>query len=383
MWQHREDPEANVLVDAYVAKHYYYILIISGLYPKMDKRNRILSTFQLMMYVIILVHQMVIILKSTITIYGFSMVLFSQNVHLWLLMQVALIVLASCVWKNLSMFLVHRLLANDFYDYQEPAANGEDILRSKMKTERRRLALIPIGVAVAAGVVLIVTPIVDLRVGSFDFNSTAHIFDYHFPLPYTKYPYYVEDGFGFCFAFFGQVACGLLMSAIIAGGGFLFINMSENVCLQLMILNNSLDNIESRIEHLYSKLFGKMDEDRMDSLRHDNRYAYCFTKCLRKNFEHHQVILKAFHLLEDISSLPVGSSYMTGTIVIALSLISAGSNTELRSKIYNTRWYMCSKEVKRTLMIFQEKTLKPMIMTAGKVVPANMETFTTVGGTGN
>nr|XP_024217677.1 odorant receptor coreceptor-like [Halyomorpha halys] len=109
----------------------------------------------------------------------------------------------------------------------------------------------------------------------------------------------------------------------------------------------------------------------------------------------------------------MGISYLTGTIVIALSLISTGSakelpgttmaamilcvvevsymflfsavgqrftdlSNELRCKMYNTRWYMCSKEIKSSLMIFEEMTLKPMTMTGARIVPANMETFTTV-----
>ncbi|KAE8573935.1 Odorant receptor 11, partial [Halyomorpha halys] len=53
-------------------------------------------------------------------------------------------------------------------------------------------------------------------------------------------------------------------------------------------------------------------------------------------------------------------------------------STELRYKMYNTRWYLCSAEIKNSFMIFQEMTLKPMTITVGKVVPANMETFTTV-----
>nr|XP_024220181.1 odorant receptor 43a-like [Halyomorpha halys] len=121
----------------------------------------------------------------------------------------------------------------------------------------------------------------------------------------------------------------------------------------------------------------------------------------------------AFNLIKEISSIPIGSAYLTGTIVIALSFISAGSakelpgttvgsmllcageisymflfslsgqriidlSTELRYKMYNTRWYICSEEIKKSFMIFQEITLKPMTMMVAKVVPANMETFTAV-----
>ncbi|XP_066907102.1 odorant receptor 4 [Halyomorpha halys] len=413
MWQYHEDSEANRVVDTYIFEHYYYLPQISGLYPKMDGRNRIFTTLQLIISVLTLLHQMAILIKSTIALYGFDMVLLCQNVHFCLLIQIALITVGNCLWKHFSLYDIHRLLSYDFYDYQEPPGIGEELLRSTMETERRRLNCIPIGVAIAAGVVLALSPIIDFNAGSFDFNRTASVFSHHLPMPFTQYPYHVKDGFGFGFALFGQLGTGFLLTAIIGGAGFLFINLTQNISLQLKILNNSLENIDSRIEHLYSKLFGKMDRNIMKSLRHDSRYAYCYTKCLRKNFEHHQVILKSFHLLEDICSLPMGISYLTGTIVIALSLISTGSakelpgttmaamilcvvevsymflfsavgqrftdlSNELRCKMYNTRWYMCSKEIKSSLMIFEEMTLKPMTMTGARIVPANMETFTTV-----
>nr|WVD93624.1 odorant receptor 11 [Graphosoma rubrolineatum] len=413
MWQYHEDYETNRPIDAYISKHYKSVLRISGLYLKMDRRNRFLSIFQVVIYVLTLLYQIAIFINSTIIIYGFNMTLFSLNAHLALLMQVSLIVLLSVFWNNFKVFIIHKLLSDDVYDYQEPPVAGEELLRSKMKAELSKLILIPIGVALAAGVILSVSPIIDFKAGTFDFNSTAWMFDYHLPYPYSKCPYNVTDGSGYYFAMLEQVACGFVLSAIIGGGGFLFINTSENLCLQLMILGNSLDNIESRIEHLHAKLFGTMDGDSMESIQHDKRYAYCYNQCLRKNFEHHQVILKVFKLLEDIFSIPVGCAYLTGTLVIALSMVSAGSakelpgttaasilmcavevgymflfsvmgqrindlSAELRYKIYNTKWYICSKEVKSTLMIFQEMTLKPMTMTVGKIVPANMETFTTV-----
>nr|XP_024220176.1 uncharacterized protein LOC112211962 isoform X2 [Halyomorpha halys] len=86
MWQYREDPEANRLVDAYILKHYYYLLEISGLYHRMDGRTRIFSISQLIIYFFTLTFHLILIIKSTIPIYGLNKVLFSQNVHFALLM---------------------------------------------------------------------------------------------------------------------------------------------------------------------------------------------------------------------------------------------------------------------------------------------------------
>nr|XP_024214894.1 odorant receptor 33a-like [Halyomorpha halys] len=101
---------------------------------------------------------------------------------------------------------------------------------------------------------------------------------------------------------------------------------------------------------------------------------------------------------------------MAGTIVIALSLLSSGSGIELpgttiasallcfaevgfmylfsvfsqhitdlsldlRFTMYSTKWYYCNKSTAQSIAIFQTMTLKPMTLTAGGIVPANMDTF--------
>ncbi|KAE8573925.1 odorant receptor 4 [Halyomorpha halys] len=406
-----KEAEDSGPVEAFIDKQYYRIMQVSALYLRMDPKNRVLSFLQLITYVVILAYHWSLLVNGTLVLFDINMVLFSQSVHFSLLVQLAMILPICFQIKHQKMYQFHKMLSYEFFDYEDPPIIGEDHLRSAMAQENRKMFMIPVGVVAAAGAVLIMAPIVDMNAGSFDFSKTANIFIDNLPYRYAPYPFPVEDGFGYYFALLGQMLCGLLLTLIIAGGGFLFLNLSQNVVLQLKILHSSLDNIEGRTEHLIIKLFGNFDKKK-DSYG-DSRYAYCYSICLRKNFEHHQIVVRAFKILEELASVPVFLAYTTGTIVIALSLISAGSmkelpgttlasmilcgvevgymflfsvfgqrlsdlSSDLRFKLYSIKWYLCNNKVKSNMLIFQEMTLKPLTMTVGGVVPANMETFSTV-----
>nr|WVD93616.1 odorant receptor 3 [Graphosoma rubrolineatum] len=397
---------------AFIDKEYFHLMQISCLYVKLDRRNRLISFVQIIFYLSVLFLHYFVLSSSTVLMIDINMVLFCQNIHFTLLVQLTIILLVFFQNKHRQMTLFHRLLSCNFFDYQEPTVDGEDALRSSMVRERRMLSVIPIAVALAAGAVLIIAPIVDKQAGLFDFENLSRVFSTHLPYPYAKYTFNNREGFNYYFALGGQVVLGILLTGIIGSGGFLFLNMSQNLSLQLQLLQNSLDKIETRAEVMYLKLYGKPKGD-STAMYDDHHFIYCYNVCLNKNFKHHQIILRAFQYTAEIISIPVFLAYMTGTIVIALSLISAGSadelpgttlasmvlcgvevgymflfsvfgqrigdlNMELRFKIYNIKWYLCSRRIKMNLMVFQERTMKPLTMMAGGIVPANMETFATV-----
>nr|WVD93620.1 odorant receptor 7 [Graphosoma rubrolineatum] len=414
MWlfESTEEAEERVQVETFIDQQYYRLMQVSSLYLKMGPRDRLVSLIQLSIYVTILASHWLLFVNATFAIYDINMVLFSQSVHFSLLIQLSLLLPICFRIKHQKMYQFHKMLSYNFFDYHDPPIIGEESLRSAMADENRRMFLIPVGVAAATGSVLIIAPIVDHNAGVFDFNRTANIFSDNLPYRYLIYSFPIKDGFGHYFALIWQMLCGILITLIIGGGGFLFLNVAQNVCLQLKILISSLDHIEERTEHLVIKLFGNKYKSKNSSYR-DKNYASCYSICLRKNFEHHQIIVSAFRILEELASVPVFLAYMTGTIVIALSLISAGSakelpgttvasmilcgvevgymflfsvfgqrlsdlSCELRFKIYNIKWYLCDKGLKANMKLFQEMTLKPLTMTVGGIVPANMETFSTV-----
>ncbi|XP_066906923.1 odorant receptor 4-like isoform X2 [Halyomorpha halys] len=381
------DVTEDIEIDKFIDKQYFYLMQISCIYIKLDKR-------------------------STMLMMTFNMVLFSQSSHFALLLQLTMILTFYFQTKHRELMLFHKMLSHGFFDYEEPPPPGDKELRSAMLRERRILIMIPTAVALAGGVILVGSPIIDRRLGSFDLEVLDREFSTHLPYPYGKYPYQTKEGFSYYAALAGQIFNGSLLTVFIGTAGFLFLTLAQNVSLQLQLLQNSLQHVEVRAEEMYFRLFGKTKNDGT-SLYEDPQFSYCYSTCLRKNFKHHQIILRAFEYTEGIMSAPMFLAYMTGTIVIALSLISTGSvqelpgttisamilcgvevgyifllsvfgqrigdlNMELRFKIYSIKWYLCNRALKSNLLIFQEKTMKPLTIMAGGIVPANMETFATV-----
>ncbi|KAE8573950.1 Odorant receptor 13, partial [Halyomorpha halys] len=295
-WLHDKVKKLNESVDneidvyAFIDKEYFRLLQISCIYVKLDKRNRLMSLIQWSFYVTVLFYHYILLTRSTILMMDINMVLFSQSTHFTLLVQLTTILIVWLQTRHRQITLFHKLLSVDFYDYQEPPAKGADALRNGMVRERRLLSAIPVGAALAAGGVLIIAPIVDRNAGLFDFEEMSKEFSTHMPYPYGKYPYQTIEGISYYLTLGGQLIIGLLLTIIIGSGGFIFLNLAQNVSLQLKLLENSMDQIETRAEFMYLRKCGKTRRD-TPSLYNDHQFIYCYNKCLRKNYEHHQVIM--------------------------------------------------------------------------------------------
>lgn len=282
-------------VDQFIDKQYFYLMQISCIYVKLDKRYRIFSVVQLIFYFSNLFYYYILLSRSTILMAHLNMVLFSQSSHFTLLLQLTVIMVVFFQTKHRQMILFHKLLSSGFFDYEEPPAPGEADLRSAMVRERRLLSMIPTGVVLAGGIVLVASPIVDKMAGTIDLEMLNREFSTHLPYPYGKYPYDTKEGFNYYLALGGQLIVGGLLVTIIGAGGFLFLNLAQNVSLQLQLLQNSMHHIETRAEAMYYRLFGKTKRD-VSSLYEDHHFSYCYSVCLKKNFKHHQIILRYYRI---------------------------------------------------------------------------------------
>ncbi|CAH1405356.1 unnamed protein product [Nezara viridula] len=53
-------------------------------------------------------------------------------------------------------------------------------------------------------------------------------------------------------------------------------------------------------------------------------------------------------------------------------------NDELRVKMYESKWYYGSKRTKNSIQIFQQMTLKPLVIMSASIIPINLDTFAMV-----
>ncbi|KAJ3666971.1 hypothetical protein Zmor_002387 [Zophobas morio] len=133
---------------------------------------------------------------------------------------------------------------------------------------------------------------------------------------------------------------------------------------------------------------------------------------IKKCVEHHQTILNFVNEFQSCFSLVVfcqlaGSSLVIGVLCFQMSRTTTGvgflltvndffvlffqiffycyygslliqESDSLSSAIYLSRWYECDVHCKKALIVFMEHSKKPIVVTAGKLLPLSLETFTMI-----
>nr|QNH68042.1 odorant receptor 17 [Apriona germarii] len=54
------------------------------------------------------------------------------------------------------------------------------------------------------------------------------------------------------------------------------------------------------------------------------------------------------------------------------------SSDNINDAIYMSNWYEAEHSLKKSIMIFMEKCKKPVVLTAGKIFPLSLVTFTSI-----
>ncbi|KAJ3666972.1 hypothetical protein Zmor_002388 [Zophobas morio] len=132
---------------------------------------------------------------------------------------------------------------------------------------------------------------------------------------------------------------------------------------------------------------------------------------IKKCAQHHESILNFIREVQNCFSLVVFFQFAGSSVVIAVisfqmskvtgvdflitlndfgvlffqiffycyygSLLMEESNG-LSSAIYLSRWYECDVRCKKALIVFMEHSKKPMVITAGRLLPLSLDTFTMV-----
>ncbi|RZB39973.1 7tm 6 domain containing protein [Asbolus verrucosus] len=97
---------------------------------------------------------------------------------------------------------------------------------------------------------------------------------------------------------------------------------------------------------------------------------------IQKCVHHHNAILNFVQEYEKSFSLVVFSQFAGSGIAIGLCCLSFSLNNHLADSIYMSRWYEYDSKSKKALFLLMERSKRPMILTAGKIIALTLETFT-------
>ncbi|KAE8573340.1 odorant receptor 4 isoform X1 [Halyomorpha halys] len=400
------DEDTNRFID----EKYKGCLQITLLYVKLDRKNIHKTCIQYFFYVLLVFYHWIIVIVGLIDTVGINFILYSKGAYYLGLIQMTFCGIITIAFYRDKLVIFHRSMSKNFYDYKEKDTEFIDRFRKECDRDVKLFSLVPTSTIIGAVMAFVLSPALD-KYGTYipEENSSLNI---NLPAPIIAYHFSTQDNMGFFFAYFLQVCTGCVVIFIIAGGGYLYIVMVQNVCCQLKILIYSVEKLEERADECYYQMCGlKMKYTEKEKFS-DQLYDFCYNQCLKKNFEHHQTILRLFDCVRHFFSIPVFMAYLIASIVIALSLLANNIrelpgtsinssvlgcievsyvafisflgqeiidlNDELRVKMYETRWYYASNRVKNSIKIFQQMTLKPLVIMSASIVPINLDTFAVV-----
>ncbi|CAH1392406.1 unnamed protein product [Nezara viridula] len=284
-----DDLENDELID----KTYNRLTTISAIYPVIDKDRPRLCLMNLALF---LFHSLILtvmtssLVQGSVELFYINFVPFVNEVHIAFLGLLSIAILWHSWLKRPNVARLHRIIARDFFDYKEDLEDKMKTLRDEMMKERKRHILYIILIGFAASVVVILIPAVN-QFGTFQYNSTIHRvnFDLPVPLPYpflgTK-PLELLPGYIVCVVTASSIA---LMNCT---KSFMAINCNLHIQMQLKLLLFQIENIESRAGKLYMKLYGIQPKLNNGLKLYETRFMKCYSICLRRNIQHHQIIIR-------------------------------------------------------------------------------------------
>lgn len=121
------------------------------------------------------------------------------------------------------------------------------------------------------------------------------------------------------------------------------------------------------------------------------RIYLLFRICKSNQFEYstcwEQFLINVFHYSQDVSNNVVEFTIHVFTLVYNISEIFMithfgneimMSSDRLSYKLYESDWYVHTKQVKMCVIIFGECLKQPQVLMTGKIYPLTLETFTNV-----
>nr|AXX83010.1 odorant receptor [Yemma signatus] len=405
--------QSEEIVDKIMKRDYYFLLYMSGLYSNLKERFRLLSVVLFFVNTGIAFFHMYVMVNTLFIISKLNFTLSTFMFQIFMLMQFSVFMLFAFTVKRQTFRQLCREIGTPFAYEGEDHETALKNIAKEVLGEKRKLMILPIFLCLVGANCMLFGPFIDTMYGDPGFNQTEKGFFTGIPIS-GVYPWHIpEESKTLHFYVLGslQLLSALFLLSVIGSGTIVFMNVAYFYVESAKYLLHNIDTVESRAEMEFRKsYFGRKN---VEDLYSDRRFLKCLENCLKKNFCHHQKLIRLFHLFQDVLSWPIGYAYFTGTIVIALSLLSIKTGTslpgtaatslmmcilevcimamlsflgqrmidlneDLRFSIYSLKWFMVQNGVKLDLMILQEMTLRPVELKGFGLVTCNLDTFANV-----
>ncbi|XP_073968627.1 uncharacterized protein [Rhodnius prolixus] len=393
-----------------IKNEYGYMLQIGALFPNLRPSWRFLSIIQTLFYITITVYHFFMLMYTTAINYK-DLNSASQTLHYAALLLITIAILLSFPLNRPVFVHMIRIVGNNYYTYSDGLRS--DLVDKWNKDNKKNkivfLLLVPIYLFFCAISLMFITPMIDSYQG-FTVNED-YIDNLYTKLPVKVwYPYTIDNNIKHMITLMLQISSAVVAAAVISCADLLMLFISQGIAVQLQILRHSIQNLETRAEMLYEKLY-KNGPTLKKKLRYSNElYMKMINLCIKENVQHHKIILSAFNDWYLLQKWPMVFGILEGSLIIALSILGyllgearfgsqllsllllfaeianmalfcgvgqqmTNLNEEIVEEWYNLNWMRWNKSCKLSLLIVKERFKVPLELKAGGLKALNRDTL--------
>ncbi|XP_063911979.1 odorant receptor 33b-like [Zophobas morio] len=140
---------------------------------------------------------------------------------------------------------------------------------------------------------------------------------------------------------------------------------------QLEILKDDLENLGTEAEQAIGSNCDEENKALYQILKNNIIYSK-IGACIN----HHITIITFIQHYERIYSAVVFTQFMAAVLVICVSCLQLSMSNTLTSAVYMGTWYEFDLKSRKALIILMERSKRPIIITAGKILESSLVTFT-------
>ncbi|KAE8573962.1 uncharacterized protein [Halyomorpha halys] len=401
-------------INDYMDKTYLRLTSLSAVFPTLNRDKPILSISKLSILVFNCSMMMILwylIFKGAVKFSGSNFVLLMNQFHFMILVQMSLEVLRHSWMNRAEEGALHKLIVDNFFDYDEELSGTWTSLREAMKKEKHRCiqSVCLIGVAVTTTVVLVPTL---NSLGTVGYNNTLYGIYMDVPIPAPDI-LTENKSISHFLVYFLELVGATCVGMVLSTKCMMCIESNLHIQMHLKLLIFQYENIESRASTFYRQVYGAYPNLKGIQLYRDFKFSNCLDECLKKNIRHHQVIIRAVRKLNTVYGCYAFNFYLTSTAAIAMSILSTSSVEEfpgtafgaiiicfieiffvalyshfgqsltnlgedLREEIYNIKWYYLNKKTTSTIKIIQIMASKQLSFSFHNILLINYDSFSKV-----
>ncbi|RZB40036.1 7tm 6 domain containing protein, partial [Asbolus verrucosus] len=139
---------------------------------------------------------------------------------------------------------------------------------------------------------------------------------------------------------------------------------------QLLVLKDNLQYLNEYADEEISRSVRSNISEEKKLLK-----AKIMYQMIKRCIKHHNTIIEYIERYEDTYSIPVFTQFMASILVICNACLQLSMSNTLTDAIYMGQWYEYDINSKKALIVLMERSKKPMIVTAGKILDLSLVTF--------